>query len=83
MRPVLFEIGALEITSYGVSKALAAVLAGVLLAAELRRRGRDGDAAYPLVVAGLLGGLVEAKLSYLAEHAGTLSVHDLGGTGFT
>ncbi len=83
MRPVLFELGGLEITSYGVSKVLAAIVAGLLLAVELRRRGRDPDAAYSLALAGLLGGFAGAKLYYLAEHAGSLSIHDLGGSGFT
>lgn len=83
MRPVLFELAGLEVTSYGVSKALAALVAGVMLAAELRRLERDPDAAYSLALAGLLGGFAGAKIYYLAEHAGSLSVHDFGGMGFT
>ncbi len=35
MKPVLLDLGVLELTSYGVSKVLAAVVAGVLLAREL------------------------------------------------
>ncbi len=83
MKPILFELGGLELTSYGLSKALAAIAAGLLLARELRRRRLDPALAYSLTLAGLLGGFAGAKLYYLAEHAGSLSAHDLGGMGFT
>ena len=83
MRPVLLELGGLELTSYGASKALAALVAGAMLATELRRRGRDPEHAYSLVLWALFGGFAGAKLYYLAEHAGSLSLHDFGGTGFT
>ena len=83
MKPVLFELGGIELTSYGASKALAALVAWVMLASELRRRGRDPEHAHSLVLWALLGGFAGAKLYYLAEHAGSLSLHELGGTGFT
>ena len=83
MKPVLFELGGLEFTSYGISKALAAIAAGLLLARELRRRRLDPELAYSLIFAGLLGGFTGAKLYYLAEHADTLNGHDFGGRGFT
>lgn len=83
MRPVLFHIGGLSVTSYGVSKALAAVVAGWLLARELRRRRLDPERAYPLTVAAVAGGFAGAKLNYLVENANNLTIHDLGGTGFT
>lgn len=83
MKPVLFELGGLELQSYGVSKALAAIAAGWLLQRELRRRGHDGDLALPLVLAAVIGGFAGAKLYYLLEVGDGLTVHDLGGTGFT
>ena len=83
MRPILFELGGLEFTSYGLSKALAAIFAGLLLARELRRRRLDPELAYSLILAGVVGGFAGAKLYYLAENAGSLTAHDLGGTGFT
>ncbi|MGH2798555.1 MAG: prolipoprotein diacylglyceryl transferase [Thermoleophilaceae bacterium] len=83
MKPVLVDLGGLEITSYGLSKALAALAAGWLLARELARYGREPGLAWPLTFAGFVGGFVGAKLYYLAENVGNLSVHDLGGTGFT
>jgi phosphatidylglycerol:prolipoprotein diacylglycerol transferase len=83
MRPVLFSLGGVDITSYGASKALAALVAGWLLARELQRRGIDRRLTYPLTLAGFVGGFAGAKLYYLAEHAGHLSAMDFGGMGFT
>ncbi len=83
MKPILLELAGLQVTSYGMSKALAALVAGLMIARDLRFRGRDPELAYPLVLVAVVGGLVGAKLYYLAEHAGSVSVHDLGGTGFT
>jgi phosphatidylglycerol:prolipoprotein diacylglycerol transferase len=83
MIPVLFSVGELDISSYGASKALAALVAGWLLAHLLRRAGRDPELAWPLTIAGLAGGFAGAKLYYLAEHAGSLTAHDFGTMGFT
>ncbi|OZM76364.1 prolipoprotein diacylglyceryl transferase [Pseudonocardia sp. MH-G8] len=83
MYPTLFEIFGLPIGSYGVSKALAALAAVVLLTREFRRLRWDPDVATTLVLATTLVGFLGAKLYYLAEHLGSLSVHDFGGSGFT
>lgn len=83
MRPVLFHIGGLAVQSYGVSKALAVLVAGLLVRRELARRGRDPALAYSLTLWGALAGFAGAKLNYLAERGGAVNVHDLGGTGFT
>jgi phosphatidylglycerol---prolipoprotein diacylglyceryl transferase len=83
VRPVLFHLGGFAVQSYGVSKALAVLVAGWLIARELARRDRDPALAYPLTLWGAVAGFAGAKLYYIAEHAGSLSIHDLGGTGFT
>lgn len=83
MKPVLLDLGGLEVQSYGASKALAALAAGWLLARELRRRGHGGDLALPLVLAAVVGGFAGAKLYYLIEVGDRVTAHDLGGTGFT
>ncbi len=83
MKPILLEIGGLSFTSYGVSKVLAALLAWWMIAREFGRRGRETGPAFGLTVAGMVGGFVGAKLYYLAENAGALTLNDLGGTGFT
>lgn len=84
MRPVLFELGPLEVNSWGVMVAVALLLAGVVLRKELDRLTGHNDAAYPLILAAAVGGLVGARLYWLAEHAGEASPLDsFSGAGFT
>lgn len=83
MRPVLFEVFGFDINSYGVSKALAALIVGFLLVREFRRLGWDEDRAWTLVLATTILGFLGAKVYYLAEHAESLTSHHFGGTGFT
>lgn len=83
MRPVLFEIFGLSINSYGVSKALAALVAGYLLAREFRRLGWDPDRAWNIAMVATVLGFAGGKLYYLAERAGELTPHDFGSAGFT
>lgn len=83
MRPVLFEVFGLTVTSYGVSKALAAVVAGVLLSREFRRRGWDHADATTLVLWTAVAGFAGAKAYYLLENLPDLAPHDLGAAGFT
>lgn len=83
MRPVLFEIFGFPINSYGVSKALAALVAAYLLGREFRRLGWDPERAWNMVMAATVLGFAGGKLYYLAEHAGNLTPHDFGSSGFT
>jgi hypothetical protein len=73
----------LDIQSYGVSKALAALVAAVLLARAFDGLGLKRDSAYSLVMWATIWGFVGAKIYYLLEHVPTLTMHDLGGMGFT
>lgn len=83
MLPVLFTVFGFPVQSYGVSKALAAFVAGLVLARAFRRHGLASDAAWSLVLWAMLWGFVGATLYYLAERAGSLIRHDFGGSGFT
>jgi phosphatidylglycerol:prolipoprotein diacylglycerol transferase len=83
MRPVLFSLFGIPVQSYGVSKMLAALVAGWLLARLFAGRGWARDDAYSLVLAGTFWGFVGAKTYYLLEHVHTLTLHDFGGMGFT
>lgn len=83
MRPVLFSVFGFDIQSYGVSKALAALMAAYLLARAFERLGLKRDSAYSLVLWAAIWGFVGAKIYYLLEHLPTLTMHDLGGMGFT
>jgi len=83
MRPVLFSILGFDVQSYGVSKAAAALLAGYLLGRAFERHGLKKDDAHSLVIWATFWGFVGAKIYFLLEHAEELSVHHLGGSGFT
>ena len=83
MRPVLFSVFGFDIQSYGVSKALAALVADFLLARAFERCALKRDSAYSLVMWATIWGFVGAKIYYLLEHLPTLTMHDLGGMGFT
>lgn len=76
MYPVLFRIGSLEITSFGVLVAIAALVGLWLFQRELRR-GRLPETAQDAALWGLLGGLLGAKLLWLFEHAGEEPLIDL------
>jgi phosphatidylglycerol:prolipoprotein diacylglycerol transferase len=65
--PVLFRIGSLDITSFGVMVALGALAGLAVFRRELARAGLP-DAALDAAVYGLVGGLLGAKLLYVFEH---------------
>ena len=71
------------IQSYGVGKALAALVAGWLLARLFVRRGLNSDDASTMTFAGTVWGFVGAKAYFLLEHLPNLTWHDLGSSGFT
>lgn len=83
MYPTLIELFGLQISSYGVSKALAALVAAWLLGRAFRRQGWDPELAQTMVLRAALLGFAGAKLYYLLEQLPSLSLHDLGGSGFT
>jgi phosphatidylglycerol:prolipoprotein diacylglycerol transferase len=67
--PTLFRIGTFDITSFGVMVAIGALVGIWLFGRELARSGLPEDGTNA-AVAGVLGGLVGAKLLWTAEHAG-------------
>ena len=76
MYPTLFRIGTFEVTSFGVLVALAA-LAGIwMFGRELRRRGLPGEASNA-AVAGVLGGLLGAKVLWAIEFMERAPLQDL------
>jgi len=54
-----------------------------MLRREFRRLGWNPESATTLVIASTVVGFLGAKLYYLSEHPGHLSMHDFGGSGFT
>jgi phosphatidylglycerol:prolipoprotein diacylglycerol transferase len=64
--PLVFHLGPLEITGYGIMMMVAFLMGGWLIALELRRRRLAEDYAADLVAAAVVGGIVGAKLWYVA-----------------
>jgi len=83
MLPVLFSVFGFDVQSYGVSKALAALVAALLLARAFERLALSRDSAYSLVMWATIWGFVGAKIYYLLEQLPNFDVHHLGGMGFT
>lgn len=83
MRPVLFTFLGVDVQSYGVSKAAAALVAAWLLGRAFERRGLKKDSAHALVLWATVWGFVGAKVYYLLEQYPGITAHDLGGMGFT
>ena len=68
MFPVLFEIGGLPITSFGVFMALSFLTAGWVLSAEMKRKGEDPELAWDMVMWAAIGGILGGKLYYMGLH---------------
>lgn len=84
MRPVLLSVFGIDVQTYGVSKALAAWVAALLLGRAFERRGIGSrQQAYSLVMWSTVWGFAGAKVYYLLEQAPSLTMHDFGGMGFT
>lgn len=83
MRPVLFSILGLDIQTYGLSKALAALVAAWLLGRAFAARGLPRDSAHSLVFWATVWGFVAAKGYFLLGQFPDITAHHLGGMGFT
>jgi len=64
--PLELQIGPLRLTGFGIMMMVAFVLAGWAIQLELRRRGLDEEYAADIVFGAVIGGLVGAKLWYVA-----------------
>ena len=69
MYPVLFRIGSFEITSFGVLVAAGALLGIWIFQRELARRSLP-ESGVDAAIAGVLGGLLGAKVLWSIEHLG-------------
>jgi len=63
--PFAIQIGTLRITGFGIMMMVAFVVSGWLMDQDLRRRGLSPDYASDIVVAGVIGGILGAKLWYV------------------
>jgi phosphatidylglycerol:prolipoprotein diacylglycerol transferase len=75
------DILGLSVKTFGLAFGFSFALCGLVLARRLRELGKPVDWAYEIIFAGLVGGLVGARLWYVADHTDALS-DDLLGTLF-
>jgi phosphatidylglycerol:prolipoprotein diacylglycerol transferase len=66
MNPLVFHLGPIEIAGFGIAMMLAFVIGGAMMASESRRLGFSDAYASDLVMGGVVGGIVGAKLWYVA-----------------
>ena len=78
MYPILFEIGGLQITSFGVMMFLSFLGGAWALSRELKQRGFDPELAWDFLLWIALGGILGAKLYYNALHWEDLKADPLG-----
>src|SRR5438105_5037722 len=64
MYPTLIKFGSFEITTFGLMMFIAFIVAGWVLARQLKRYGIDDDVASSMVMAAAIGGIVGAKIYY-------------------
>ena len=76
MYPVLFRIGSFDVTTFGVLVAIAAIVGVRLFDHELKRSGLRADAV-DAALAGVVGGLIGAKLLWTLEFLGERPATDL------
>jgi phosphatidylglycerol:prolipoprotein diacylglycerol transferase len=74
--PFRFDIGPLSLTGFGIAMVLAFVIAQYVGEAEMRRRGEDPKPVADLTLAGVIGGLLGAKIYYAILHHETIFARD-------
>src|SRR6058998_3426575 len=63
--PFAIHLGPIELTGYGLMMMVAFLMAGWAIQLDLRRRRLDEEYAADIVIAGVIGGLLGAKLWYV------------------
>lgn len=64
--PLVIRLGSLSVTGFGLMMMLAFIFSGWAIQLNLRRRGLDEEYAADVVIGAVVGGLVGAKLWYVA-----------------
>ena len=64
--PLAFHLGPIEVTGYGIMMMVGFLTAGWAMQRDLLRRGLNQDYASDIIVAGIIGGIIGAKLWYVA-----------------
>lgn len=77
--PLVFRIGSFEITGFGIAMMLGFIVAGWLVSLELRRRHWNEEYGADMIVAAVIGGIIGAKLWYVALTQDTSALLSRGG----
>jgi phosphatidylglycerol---prolipoprotein diacylglyceryl transferase len=77
--PLTIQLGRFEITGYGIMMMVAFLVGGWLISLELRRRGLREEYAGDIVAAAVVGGIVGAKLWYVALFRDPSALFSRGG----
>jgi phosphatidylglycerol:prolipoprotein diacylglycerol transferase len=77
--PFIIHLGPLEITGYGLMMMVAFLMGGWLITLELQRRRLSEDYAADAVAAAVVGGIIGAKLWYVALNQDLGSLFSRGG----
>jgi phosphatidylglycerol---prolipoprotein diacylglyceryl transferase len=72
------HIGPLTLQTFGISFGLAFVVCGAILARRLRELDKPRDWSYEIIFSGLVGGLVGARIDYIAQNYDKVSDDLLG-----
>ena len=64
--PFILDLGPLEITGYGIMMMVGFLVGGWLISLELKRHGLREDYAAEITIAAVIGGVIGAKLWYVA-----------------
>lgn len=75
------DIGPVTLHSFGLMFALAFLAAGAVVGRRLKELGKPVDWAYEIILAGLVGGFLGARLYYLVDSGGFESSQLLSGSG--
>jgi phosphatidylglycerol:prolipoprotein diacylglycerol transferase len=76
------DLGPLSLKTFGIMFALAFLAAGAVVARRFKELGKPTDWAYEMIFAGLAGGLVGARVYYLAQNWSDVH-NDLAGNLFS
>src|SRR6476660_9351075 len=81
MQPEI-HLGPITLQTFGIMFALAFIAAGAVVARRLSEWGKPTDWAYELILCGLVGGIVGARLDFIAQNYDSVK-HDLLGNIFS
>ena len=77
MYPVLFRIGDFTVTTFGLMMFLAFVIGAWVMARQFEKRAMDPEIAWDMLLWLAVGGIVGAKLYYVALHPADLMANPL------